>query len=109
MHVEHLTDDFAVTRQLTIKEVSLASAMGFHTIICNRPNGEDPAQPLFEQIAAASELSGVDAVYIPVQPSGPTDHDIAEFKTALDGARKPVLAYCATGKRSMALFDAAAR
>lgn len=109
MDLNYITDDFAVSGQLMFKDITLVSAMGFHTIICNRPNGEDPFQELFAQIAAECEQSGLTAVYIPVPQSGPTGQNIDDFAKAFEVARKPVLAYSATGARSRDLFAAAAQ
>jgi sulfide:quinone oxidoreductase len=109
MDVKRVTDNFSVSDQLTAKDVPLLSAMGFRTLICNRPDGEDPFQALFEQILAASELSQITAIYLPVTQSGPSLQNIADFADAFAAAEKPVLAYCTTGDRSKVLFDASMR
>ncbi len=107
MEVQHITDEFSVSDQLTAKDVSLASAEGFRTLICIRPDGEDIAQALFEQIMEASKVSKLTAIYLPISSSIPSGKDIADFANAFAAAEKPVLAYAATHEPSKVLFEAA--
>ncbi|WP_296422909.1 sulfur transferase domain-containing protein [Yoonia sp.] len=79
MDIRRIAADFAVSDQLTANDVAQAHSLGFQSIICNRPDGEDVAQPLFESIAAA----------------------------AYNALPKPVLAYCKTGTRSATTFGLA--
>lgn len=109
MELKHITDDFSVSDQLTVEDVHLVAAMGFHTLICNRHDGEDTAQALFEQMVTACKLSQLTAIYMPVDQSGPTTKDIANFAKTFAAAEKPVLAYAATSDFSQRLYDAAMR
>lgn len=104
MDIRHITDDFAVTAQLTIKDVSLAKAMGFNSIICNRPDGEEEQQELFEAVKSAAKRSDMPARYIPVAPSGPTAADAESFAAAYAELPKPILAYCRSGGRAQATY-----
>ena len=109
MEVQHITDEFSVSDQLTAKDVPLASAAGFRTLICNRPDGEDIAQALFEQIMEASRVSQLIAIYLPISNSNPSEQEITDFAKSFAAAEKPVLAYAATHELSKVVFDAAMR
>ncbi len=45
MKIAHVTDTFAVSPQPGPEDMQAIAATGFHTIICNRPDGEDAGQP----------------------------------------------------------------
>ena len=107
MEITRFTDDFSVSGQLTAADVTQAHNLGFRTIICNRPDGEDISQPLFEAIAAAADATGLSAKYVPIAPAGPSPDDVQAFIAAYNGALKPVLAYCRSGGRSKAVFEKA--
>src|SRR3989442_13681626 len=62
----HVTDDFAVSPQITPDEVALAAAQGFTLIINNRPDGEAPDQPTSAQISSAAGTAGLGYAHIPV-------------------------------------------
>ena len=40
MDVKHITDEFAVSGQISTKDLPVLAAMGFKSVICNRPDGE---------------------------------------------------------------------
>ena len=40
-----VTDDFSTAPQISVADVAKAAALGYSTIVCNRPDGEDPGQP----------------------------------------------------------------
>ncbi len=107
MEITRITDAYAVTGQLNAAKVTQAHSLGFKSIICNRPDGEDISQPLFEAIAAAADATGLSARYVPIAPVGPSKDDVLAFMKAYDELPKPVLAYCHKGGRSKAVFEQA--
>ena len=58
MNVMPLTDEFAVTAQISVDDVSAIAEAGYKTIICNRPDYETADQPVFADIKAAAEAAG---------------------------------------------------
>ena len=106
MNVMPLTDEFAVTAQISVDDVSAIAEAGYKTIICNRPDYETADQPVFADIKAAAEAAGLSVAYIPVVGM-PTPNQVAEMADSLKSLPQPVLAYCRSGNRSSILFNAA--
>jgi uncharacterized protein (TIGR01244 family) len=95
-----VTDDFTTAPQISVADVAQAAALGFATIICNRPDGEDPGQPSAAEIAAAAQAAGLAYVHIPFSgPPGPAQ--VEAMRQAVDASEGPVLAYCRSGTRSI--------
>jgi sulfide:quinone oxidoreductase len=106
MEISKLNEAFSVAAQIGPKDIPVIAAMGFKSILCNRPDGESPDQPLFEAVEAGAKLLGLTAAYLPVRPAGPAASDAAEFGRLFASLPKPVLAYCQSGRRSRAIWDA---
>ena len=77
---------------------------GIRSIMCNRPDGEDPGQPAVAEIRAEAERLGLAFAFVPVISGQITDEDVADFAAALDGLPAPVLAYCRSGSRCQNLW-----
>nr|WP_301332685.1 TIGR01244 family sulfur transferase [Parerythrobacter lacustris] len=76
---------------------------GYRTVICNRPDGEEPGQPTVAAIREAAEAAGLAFHHIPVAGGAfpePAIRSFADVRAAADGK---VLAYCRTGTRSITL------
>lgn len=106
MNIRKINSDLSVAGQIEPNDLAVIAAMGFKSIICNRPDGEESFQPMFEAVEAEARNLGVRAAYVPVAPSGPAPADITQFATAFRDLPKPVLAYCRTGSRSQATWAA---
>ena len=100
----HVTDDLSVAPQISPDDVAAAAAQGFTTIINNRPDGEEPAQPTSAQIEAAAQAANLRYVHIPVrgQP-GPAEVDAV--RQVVESADGPVLAFCRSGTRSITTWS----
>ena len=105
-NIKHVTPEFAVSPQITAEQLAQLKAAGFSTVICNRPDHEEPGQPTFAEIRAAAEKVGLKAHHIPIKPGQATSEDVATFDTAVTTAQGKVLAYCRTGGRAQSLFSA---
>nr|WP_291896511.1 bifunctional protein tyrosine phosphatase family protein/NAD(P)/FAD-dependent oxidoreductase [Maricaulis sp.] len=73
--------------------------------MCNRPDGEGADQPTFDEISAAAQAAGLEALYQPIVAGRVQDEDAAKFGEALSSLPGPVLAYCRTGTRSATLWS----
>jgi sulfide:quinone oxidoreductase len=102
-----ISADLSVSPQIAPDDVADAREKGFRAIICNRPDGEGPDQPTFQEIKAAAETAGIEARYIPISGGMVSDADVAAFGAALRDLPGPVLAYCRTGTRSATLWSLA--
>jgi sulfide:quinone oxidoreductase len=107
MDIKQLAPDFFVSPQLRPEEVAAVAAQGIRAIVCNRPDGEDPGQPSAAEIRAAAEKAGLHFVHIPVTSRQVSEADARRMAEALASLPKPILAYCRSGARSEALWQAA--
>ena len=106
MEVRQITDDYAVSQQITPDEVAAIKAAGFKSVICNRPDGEQPGQPSHDDIKTAVEAAGLAFRYIPVISGQMTADNVADQAQALEEIEGPVLAYCRSGTRCTNLYAA---
>ncbi|MAY34233.1 MAG: TIGR01244 family phosphatase [Rhodovulum sp.] len=101
MDIRPITPDFAASPQISVADVATAAAQGYRTLICNRPDGEEPGQPDWAAIEAAAKAAGMETFFLPVSNAvGLTLDTVEGFEAALANAPKPVLAYCRSGTRS---------
>ena len=106
MNVMPLTENYSVTAQIGIDDISEIAAAGFKSIICNRPDQESADQTDFAAIAAAAQAAGLQTAYIPITGMQ-SPEQTADMAQALTNLPAPVLAYCRTGNRSSIIFNAA--
>ena len=99
-----VTDDFTTAPQISVADVAEAHRLGFTTIICNRPDGEDPGQPTAAEVRAAAEAQGLAYIHIPVR-GAPRPAEVEAMRQAVDAADGPVLAYCRSGTRSIVTWS----
>ena len=104
MKISEISADFAVSPQISPADLVELKKAGFRSVICNRPDGEGPGQPSFEQIRTAAEVAGVEVRYVPVKSGEITEQNLDAFGLAMDELPSPVLAYCLSGKRAAILW-----
>lgn len=104
MQVKRLNSDLAVSPQIDPADIDTLAALGFRSIIGNRPEHETPDQPSWADVKAAATGRGMEAVHIPVIASQITDEDVQKFRVALERLPKPIAAFCRTGTRSTLLW-----
>ncbi|WAX94057.1 TIGR01244 family sulfur transferase [Aminobacter sp. NyZ550] len=106
MEYRQITDDYSVSGQITPDEVAAIKAAGFKSVICNRPDNEQPGQPSADSVKAAVEAAGLAFRYIPVISGAMTGDNVADMADALDEMDGPVFAYCRSGTRCTNLYMA---
>ncbi|MCG3170895.1 MAG: Beta-lactamase hydrolase-like protein [Pseudomonadales bacterium] len=104
MDVRRLTDAIAVAPQISVDDVAQAVRLGFRTLINNRPDGEDPAQPSAREIEAAARAAGLEYHHLPVVSGALGPRDAHAFAALLARSPAPVLAFCRSGTRSTMLW-----
>ncbi len=110
MQLNQVSTEYSVTGQIAADDVAAIAEAGFGAIICFRPDGEGgPDQPNFASVAKAAEAAGLQSRHIPAIPGQIGPAHVAETKRALGELPGPVLAYCASGARATALYQAAKR
>lgn len=107
MDVRKLTDDVSVAPQIAPEDLAAIKAAGFRSIICNRPDGEAPDQPLYREIEEAAAAHGIEIRNQPVVSGKMSDEDAAKFSELIKELPKPILAYCRTGTRCASLWSLA--
>lgn len=105
MKINKIDDNFSATEQVTTDDVSTIKAAGFASIICNRPDNESSEQPNFEEIAATAKAKGIVMVYIPLLMNKTPSTEIQMFADAMESLPRPILGYCRSGLRSVALWS----
>lgn len=104
MDLRRITDDYSVSPQIDVEDVKEIAEAGFRSVMCNRPDGEDPGQTGFGLIAEAAEKEGLDVRTVPIVSGMITPEALDEFRTALQDMPRPMLAYCRSGTRCTMLW-----
>lgn len=105
MDIRRITPDYAVSPQIEPEDLPEIVAQGFRTVVCNRPDAENPLELSSEVMRVATEAAGLRFVDNPVTHPTMTPDRIATQAQALEHG--PVLAYCASGTRSSVLWSLA--
>ncbi len=100
--------DVCVAPQLTPEAMAEAAALGFKSVVNNRPDFEhSPDQPTSAAIEAAAKAAGLEYRHLPVDGGYQSPEEIAAFAQLLQELPRPLLAFCRSGARSTRLFVAA--
>jgi uncharacterized protein (TIGR01244 family) len=85
-------------------DIAALAASGVHTIVNNRPDGEDRGQLPAAEAKAVAAAHGIAYHHIPV--TGPTlsKADVDAFAAVLASAEQPIVAHCRSGTRSALLW-----
>lgn len=106
--MRQLDEQVMVSGQISPGDVPELKRQGITTIINNRPDGEEPGQPLGADIESAAEQAGLDYHFIPIH-RGIGPGYVEAMRDAFDAHEGgKILAFCRTGTRS-ALAWAVAR
>lgn len=92
-------DKVMVGGQIWPEDMAALKAEGVTMIVNNRPDGEEPGQPLGADLEEAAEAAGIAYRSIPIiRGIGPADAEA--MRKAMSQADGKVLAFCRTGNRS---------
>ena len=104
MNIIEITPEYSVSPQIGPEDIGLVTQSGFTTVICNRPDGENPPHLSMEAISAAVEAAGLIFVGNPIAGPSLTHYAFDRQRGAISKSSGPVLAYCASGTRSAVLW-----
>ncbi|WP_217570132.1 TIGR01244 family sulfur transferase [Mesorhizobium sp. GbtcB19] len=104
MEYRQISDDYSVSGQIQPQDIAAIKDAGFKSVICNRPDDEQPGQPSAESVQAAAEAAGLAFRYIPVISGQITMDNVEDQAAALDELEGPVFAYCRSGARCTNLY-----
>ena len=97
--MRELDDKVLVSEQIRPDEVAALRAEGVTLIVNNRPDGEEPGQPLGVVIEEAAIAAGIDYRSVPIiRGIGPADAEA--MRDAIVASEGKVLAFCRSGTRS---------
>jgi uncharacterized protein (TIGR01244 family) len=103
--IRPIDDAYSVTGQITVEDLDAIKALGFKSIVCHRPDHEQPGQPEFSEIEQRAKALGIETMHIPVGPAGVTADAVHKMVDALDTFERPMLGYCRSGARSTAVYQ----
>ena len=99
MTIRQLDDWTFIGAQIRPEEVAGLAQMGVSLIVNNRPDGEEPGQPLGAEIEQAASEAGIDYRAVPIiRGIGPADADA--INDAISSTNGKTLLYCRSGNRS---------
>ncbi|MEP2784952.1 MAG: TIGR01244 family sulfur transferase [Pseudoruegeria sp.] len=105
MDIRDITPTYSVTPQIEPADLPEIAAAGFTTVICNRPDDENPVELHAEYIRIATEAAGLKFVLNPLT-HGNLTMDIIELQAkTLNESDGRVLGYCASGNRCTVLWS----
>jgi uncharacterized protein (TIGR01244 family) len=105
--IRRLDDKMLVSGQIAPHEVAGLADQGVTMLVNNRPDGEEPDQPLAGDIEEAAAAAGIAYRVVPiVRGIGPADVEAMQQAMREAGAGR-MLAFCRSGNRS-ALVSAVA-
>jgi len=104
MQVHKLSDQLSVSPQIALDDISKLSALGFKSVICNRPDKESDDQPAMQDIEQAVIAAGLIWQHQPVVSGNINDQDVEDFAQLLAKLPQPVFAFCRTGTRCSILW-----
>jgi uncharacterized protein (TIGR01244 family) len=98
--LSQLDDKLIISGQISPSDVAVAAREGVTMIVNNRPDHEDPAQPLASEIEEAAAAAGIAYRHVPIlRGIGPGE--VEEMKDAIEAAGDgKVMAFCRSGTRS---------
>jgi uncharacterized protein (TIGR01244 family) len=98
--IRQLDDRAMVSGQIRPEEVAEFAAHGVTMLVNNRPDGEEPDQPLAADIEAAAEQAGIAYRFVPIiRGIGPADVEAMQ-EAWRDAEGGKMLAFCRSGTRS---------
>jgi len=106
--LRQIAPDVCVAPQLTPDAMADLAALGFKSVVNNRPDFEEgPDQPTSAQVQAAAQAAGLAYAYLPVQPAYHSPEEIARMAELVAALPRPMVAFCRSGNRSGKLYQAA--
>jgi uncharacterized protein (TIGR01244 family) len=107
--IRQLDDRMMVSGQVAPHEVAGLAEQGITVLVNNRPDGEEPGQPLAGDIEAAAAAAGISYRYVPIlRGIGPADvESMQEAIREAEGGK--LLAFCRSGTRSAMTIGLAKR
>ncbi len=106
--IRAVSPDVCVAPQMTPEAMAEVAALGFRSVVNNRPDFEHgPDQPTNAAIEESARAAGLEYQFLPVDGGYQSSEEIAAFAKLMRELPTPVLVFCRSGARSTRLFMAA--
>ncbi len=103
--LRQIAADICVAPQLGPEAMAELAALGFKSVVNNRPDFEfGPDQPTNAAIAKAAVAAGLEYRFLPVAGGFQSPEEAAAMAALLRELPRPMLAFCRTGTRSANLY-----
>ncbi len=79
MELRKITADFTVSPQIEVSDIPAIVAAGYRSILCNRPDGEDPTQCCFDEVSKAALDAGLEVRSVPITSGVVLPDDLNHF------------------------------
>jgi uncharacterized protein (TIGR01244 family) len=107
--IRQLDEKTLVSGQIAPHEVAGLAQQGVTMLVNNRPDGEEPDQPLAGEIEQAAVAAGISYRFVPIiRGIGPADVEEMQ-KARRDAGDGKLLAFCRSGTRSALTLAVAQR
>ncbi|MGR3550983.1 TIGR01244 family sulfur transferase [Pseudooceanicola sp.] len=107
MQIRQVTPRYSVSPQIAPEDLPVLRDQGFTTVICNRPDEENPAELQSDRMADAAKAAGLAFVVLPLTHQTMTPENIQRQNDVVNASVGPVLAYCASGTRCTVIWSLA--
>lgn len=98
--IRQLDETVMVSGQVAPHEIAGLAQQGVTVLVNNRPDGEEPGQPLAVEIEDAATAAGIAYHFVPIiRGIGPADVEVMH-KALLQAQGGKLLAFCRSGTRS---------
>ena len=107
--LRQLDERTMICGQIAPQDVAGLAGQGVTMLVNNRPDGEEPGQPLAAEIEAAAQAAGIAYCFVPIiRGIGPADVEAMQeaVRATSDGK---LLAFCRSGTRSALVLALAQR
>ena len=104
MDLKLIVDGYQTTGQLMPDDIATLAAQGVKTLICNRPDMENPPALQASVFQDLAEQHGIEFVFNPFNGQTLSLAHVEEQADAIAGSDGPVVAYCASGNRSTVVW-----
>ena len=104
MHINQLSKDYSVAPQILVEDVDTILDAGFKSVICNRPDEENPVSCQIKAIKTAARAAGLEFAENVFDSYSFGLDKVQRQAQLLKQLPSPVLAYCASGNRCSVIW-----
>ena len=104
MHINQLSPDYSVASQILVEDVATILRAGFKSVICNRPDQENPVYCQIKAVKTAVLAAGLEFAENFFDSHSFGLDKVQRQAQLIKQLPSPVLAYCASGNRCSVIW-----